>query len=117
MTSLRNLLTAKIDIPPTLLLRLGIIAASLAALGLVSLMIYIPFVPQASGETRGEAVMQRGGCVAALLPISLAAVGAASGITLFNRSRLSLGWLIVGNLPAAVLFLATLGALLWGVLG
>ena len=84
-------------------------------MGVVLLMIYIPFVPQASGETSGEAVMQRGGCVAALLPFSLATTSASSMVAVLNRSRLSLGWLIIGNLPAAILFLALLGALLWGV--
>ncbi len=81
---------------------------TLAALALVALALYVPFIPRGLGETTGEALMQRGGTVAVLFPLALLAALSASAIALSNHARLTRWWLLFGNLPLLLLLLACL---------
>lgn len=87
-TAVRRLSRAlRSDVPPSLIARLLVLPISLAALGLVALIVYTPLIPLPSGELPGEAVMTRGAFVITLLPFGLAAAGVSFWVAEYWERR------------------------------
>ena len=109
MRKLRDIL--RLEIPSAAILRFWLVFLGLLSLGLTSLMTYIMFLPRGSGQTPGDYIMSKGGCIAMLLPIVMLSTVPSVVITFLNRSRLPLVWLAIGYSPPAILGLAIVAAI------